>query len=839
MAPRHIHFLVWCSAASAAAAAAAAAATAAAAAPSPAPDAPYEEILSTRRPFSGAWPPAQLPSGWRPLPCASLAPGAPAVAGGGVGALFLCGPGSEAQLFSASLDATLAASGDALPPPAALAASTLVAAASGAVFLLAPGGAALFALDCSAALLSCNVTALPLPAPLPGPIVSGATAYASVTAGGCVTVWAAGGSAVAAYDVDIAARRVAALPGLPFAFGATAVAYSAVLSEIALGNASKVVFIPAAAPGTISYWEWVTDIASGDGGVYDDAVTALAYDDASGGLLYVGSPTCLNVRTPSGVVSRIAAHEGLPWGNVSSLSLNLAGPRTRLWVGTSRGVLLYDPGAATQYGAGARAADALDGPPLSQRFRYFYGPRWLSSSSPAGAFDGSAVSGLVAVGATLFVAASGGLSALEARNMTLLDKVRVYETAVPRHSRLGQISGCNLLAFGVVEGCVNGADDNDGLWTSLTVIGESMRLLLTGDDEARALVAEHFQGMHLLMRATGIRGLIARSVVCPGCDTGGGGVWHNSSVPGLENFLWKGDASSDEVAGHSLAYPFVVAALSSSDPANASLARGALLDLARYIVSNGFVLIDVTGLPTHWGHFDPATLNHNRTSWCDSRGLNSVEVLGLIVGGLALTDAADPDHALFAQALVTLRDAGYFRNAVNLKIEAPSDDNYSDDELALFAYLAFVNSARGLPEVTAEDWRLMNLSLARTFGALRPERAAIWNSFFAIMGVDIGPIAAADALWNLRTWQYELVSWPTANSHRLDVIPDVTNAGRSGGGSNDALSVLPANERSQGRWNGDPYDLDGGDGMSEDDPGAFILSYWATRFAGLLDAPAA
>ena len=131
----------------------------------------------------------------------------------------------------------------------------------------------------------------------------------------------------------------------------------------------------------------------------------------------------------------------------------------------------------------------------------------------------------------------------------------------------------------------------------------------------------------------------------------------------------------------------------------------------------------------------------------------------------------------------------------------------------------------------------MNLSLARTFNALKPERAAIWNAAFSAMGVDIGPDGAADVVWNLRTWQLDLVSWPTMNSHRLDITLDVTNAGRSGGGSNDARVVLPANERSQGRWNGDPFDLDGGDGMSEDDPGAFILSYWLARWAGLL-APA-
>ena len=245
-------------------------------------------------------------------------------------------------------------------------------------------------------------------------------------------------------------------------------------------------------------------------------------------------------------------------------------------------------------------------------------------------------------------------------------------------------------------------------------------------------------------------------------------------------------------------------------------------------------MIDITGQPTTWGHFEPSVLNFNRTDWCDTRGLNSLEILGLITGGLSLTDSSDPDHILFAQALSTLRLAGYFRNIVNLKIEAPSDDNYSDDELTMFAYLSFAFTARGLPEVTQDDWKLFNLSLSKTFNALRHERSAIWNSFFSLCGIPLDTISQADVLWNLRTWQLESTSWPVRNSHRLDVIPDMQNSGRSEV-FNDALYVLPANERAQGRWNSDPFDLDGGSGMSEDDPGAFILSYWAARFAGILE----
>ena len=421
-------------------------------------------------------------------------------------------------------------------------------------------------------------------------------------------------------------------------------------------------------------------------------------------------------------------------------------------------------------------------------------------------------------------------------NITLLDKVRIYESTLSRHTRLGQISQCNLNSFGVVEGCISGSDDNDGLWTSLTVIAESMRYMITNETESKELLSDHFQGMYLLMRATGIRGLISRSVVCPICDTGEGGVWHNSTVKGLEGYKWKGDASSDEMDGHALAYPFVVRALLTSDPINASQAKTALLDLARYIVTSGFKLIDITGLPTTWGHWEPSVLNFNRTDWSDTRGLNSLEILSLLAGALSLTDKTDPDHQLFVDALSTLRLNGYFRNIMNLKIEAPSDDNFSDDELAMFAYLSFAFSAKNVAEITPNDWKYYTLSLSRTYNALRLERSALWNSFFSLCGISLDVSDKESILWNLRTWQLESISWPVRNSHRLDIIIDKENSGRSGG-TNDALSVLPANERCQGRWNSDPYNLDGCNGMSEDDPGAFLLSYWSTRFAGILDAP--
>jgi len=43
----------------------------------------------------------------------------------------------------------------------------------------------------------------------------------------------------------------------------------------------------------------------------------------------------------------------------------------------------------------------------------------------------------------------------------------------------------------------------------------------------------------------------------------------------------------------------------------------------RYIVENGFYLIDVTGKPTKWGVWAPEELNLD-SFWYDGRGLNSL-----------------------------------------------------------------------------------------------------------------------------------------------------------------------------------------------------------------------
>jgi len=516
--------------------------------------------------------------------------------------------------------------------------------------LLAPGAAEAYLLACDA--LACAPTRLALPAPLPPAPLRAALLFPSAAAAGAWTLLAAGAAAVAAFDITAAGAATAAF-SLPH--GADAAAAGGGL--LALGNATKLALY--SPRGQLLRWEWVSNVTSGDGGVYDGPVTALAFD--GGGSLFVGTACCVNVRAPGGAVARLARPQGLPYGNVTALAVAGAAGAARVWVGTARGAVLYSPSPA-----GA----------LRQTFRYFYGPRWLSCSEAGAPFGAGAVFSAAtdAAGAAYLLTADGGLSVLAPQQRTLAEKAAAYEAALPRQLRLGQVAGCSLASFGVAEPCATGPDDNDGLWTSLSAGAMALKALATGARGALPLLDALWGGVRLLERAPGVRGLFGRSVVCPACSTGSGGVWHTSTAPGLEGFKWKGDASSDELVGHVFVARLAWAAQEAAGNAAAgAAARAALADVARYIVANGFLLIDVTGQPTTWGRWDPATLNGARAGWSDTRGLNSLQALALLATGLSAAggNASDPDVAAFTRGLAELRTAGYFENAVNLKIESP------------------------------------------------------------------------------------------------------------------------------------------------------------------------
>lgn len=91
-----------------------------------------------------------------------------------------------------------------------------------------------------------------------------------------------------------------------------------------------------------------------------------------------------------------------------------------------------------------------------------------------------------------------------------------------------------------------------------------------------------------------------------------------------------------------------------------------------------------------------------------------------------------------------------------------------------------------------------------------------------------------DSIWYLQRWPLDLINYRQYNQIRLDI--NVNNLEEKCGSRYSIYSreLLPPDERSTHKWNGGQFDLDDGDGFSEEDPTSFLLSYWGMRFFNLL-----
>jgi hypothetical protein len=72
------------------------------------------------------------------------------------------------------------------------------------------------------------------------------------------------------------------------------------------------------------------------------------------------------------------------------------------------------------------------------------------------------------------------------------------------------------------------------------------------------------------------------------------------------------------------------------------------------------------------------------------------------------------------------------------------------------------------------------------------------------------------------------IDWTVNNSQRNDLTMK-HQGGRFG--EAQSISAIPPNEHAVMKWNGNPYQLDGGnEGKSEDDGSFFLLPYWFGRY---------
>jgi hypothetical protein len=485
-----------------------------------------------------------------------------------------------------------------------------------------------------------------------------------------------------------------------------------------------------------------------------------------------------------------------------ALQFTLIAPESNsvTWIGTPQGAIRL-------------SVDARSGTMAKE---FFSGRRWLPDDRVAGvAFDKEAV----------WIETPKGFAKIAWEPMTLEDKSRVFvERIQARHNRWGLTADSRLRTAGDVKSNQTVSTDNDGLWTAMYVAAESFRYAVTKAPDAQANARTGMQALMRLEAITGIPGFPARSFIKKGVDEQpSDGEWHDTR-DGV--WRWKGDTSSDEIVGHYFVYP-IYDALVADDVEKVAI-RSLIDRITNHIIDNGYHLVDVDGKPTRWGWWAPNEIWQD----ADETGLRALHLVSHLQVAIHL--AGSPANRAKYQAAYDdlIKTHRYHLLTRNQKIVVPGGINHSDDELAFMSFYPLLQYEKdpALREVYRE-------SLQRSWQIERPERNPLWNIIYAAgmaaSGAPAKEFDRAESLRTLREIPMDQIEWNVRNSIRADVPIDPM-ADRQG--RHQALVVLPYDELPMTKWNGNPFNLDGGvDGKREDDGAYFLLPYWMGRYHKLID----
>ncbi|HPO13566.1 MAG TPA: two-component regulator propeller domain-containing protein [Candidatus Hydrogenedentes bacterium] len=513
-------------------------------------------------------------------------------------------------------------------------------------------------------------------------------------------------------------------------------------------------------------------------------ITALAVDSKS--ILWVGTPLGLSQRTSQGAWSHLQGRDGLPVENITALAVDR---KDQLWIGTDHGAILYNPAAP------------------DRKWFYRAGKRYL----PDDHVRSIAIS---PTGDAVYFLTDAGVGRIDFVQRTLLEKARIIENRVnERHRRLGLVADC------VLDDAIDPAahsipdQDNDGLWTAYHVAAMSLCYGVTKDEAARASARESMHALYMLQNASGIPGLVARSVLPAGEGSKKGPQWRPTPDGTM---YWKSDTSSDEIDGHYLAFYTYYEHIARYDEAEKALLIKQLRALTDYLVKNNYQLIDWDGKRTRWGFWNPEALNENPANYVEC-GLNSLQMLSFLKVSHYIT--GDKKYLKHYRKLIL--DHGYLNNVLLTKKLFPDEVNHSDDQLGFVAWYPILQLEKD-PQIR----KALCQGVRRHYEAVRPEHSSFYTFVYATVDPHYADIEGA--VENLRQILTDRRQWGMMNSHRADVVFS-GNPNRFG--VHLLTRVLPVDERKFAKWNADPYVPDDqGQPRVEDDGAAYLLPYWMGRF---------
>ncbi len=461
-----------------------------------------------------------------------------------------------------------------------------------------------------------------------------------------------------------------------------------------------------------------------------------------------------------------------------------------VWLGTRSGAIRID-----------NKADRRD------RYQYFAGRRYLPDDHVIDLTPDSS--------SGVWARTSTGISHIELRPMTLDQKAAHFERRIhDRHDRYGLVASSILRVRGDLATNQLDPSDNDGLWTAIYAAAECFRYAATRSPDALANAKKSIDAVLFLERVTGWPGFPARSYIRRGDFREPDGVWH-WTADGKDE--WKADTSSDEIVGHF--FLFSVAWDLLPEPELKQRIRATAARIADHILEHGYNLTDVNGQPTTWGRWSREYFE-SENGKADSP-LNALELLSILKTAAHIT--GNPKYeAEYRKAAIDLK---YLDQAARLA-ELTHEINYSDEELAMLSFYPVWRyehdtSLLEFYRRAADQW----------WRNIQREQNPLWTLIY-LQSQPAKPVDLAGAVWTLYRIPMDLIEWTVRNSRRRDVAVD---RARDRFNQPQSTTLLPPDERPVMKWNGNPFQIDGGNGgRTEDDGAFFLLPYWMGRYLGLL-----
>jgi hypothetical protein len=509
-------------------------------------------------------------------------------------------------------------------------------------------------------------------------------------------------------------------------------------------------------------------------------------------------------------VRSLTAKDGMPNRQARAVARDADG---RLWIATKLGVARYDNG----------------------RWSLRHSRRWLLSDDARDVVIGP--------DGTAWVATAAGVDAIRRKKMTLAEKADYFLKMLrARHIRPpGLVGPAVLVTPGDLSRSFIEDDDNDGEHTGMYCAMESMRYAVTQDPTARENAKAAFHALRVLQQATGTPHFIARSVLPLGtaprhevdrtftpqeiAEMNRANlrekIIEKRWIPSKDGqWLWKRDASSDEVDGHMFGYAayYDLAA----DEAEKKLVADQVDRIIGGIIDHGYVLQDIDGKGTEWGNWSPESLNGD-PNWHEERAGNSVEIIAFLGVAYHVTGKARYQEA----AKFLIEKHGYDKNMLDTIFDTPSERTHIEDELLTMVYHNLLThlifpSLKATAQTSMQRW---HEACARD-GI--PFYDFVYNRFSGKQ------VPLERAVETLRDWPLDMIEWTVDNSQREDVQKDLTP------GTDEGMltRLLPRSEMGLCMWDQEPYRaVIGRGGDREDKPTDWLLAYWMGRYYGLLTAP--